>query len=170
MSAPKLQPALLGGAVLGVLSALPFVNVANCCCIWVITGGVVAAWLMQQHHPLPVTAGDGATVGLLAGLFGAVVWAVLYLPIHAVTGSMQQRMIGRALSNAAELPPAVQQALEQAERGGGSVVFLMIGFVFMLFVSAIFSTLGGLVGAMLFQKTAPPQPPGSLVPPLPPTP
>jgi hypothetical protein len=40
----KLQPALIGGLVTGVLSALPFVNILNaCCCLWVVTGGVVAA-------------------------------------------------------------------------------------------------------------------------------
>lgn len=155
MSAPKLQPALLGGAVLGVLSALPVVNLANCCCIWIVTGGVLAAWLMQQRHPLPVTAGDGAVVGLLAGLFGSLVWAILYVPIHAMTGSLQQRMVERAMENAADLPPAVQQALEQAQAGGGGLLGLVAGFAFMLVVSAIFSTLGGLVGAMLVAREAP---------------
>lgn len=167
MPAPKLQPALLGGAVLGVLSALPIVNVANCCCIWIITGGVLASWLMQQRHPLPVTAGDGAVVGLLAGLVGSVVWAVLYLPIHAMTGSLQQRMVERAMESAADLPPAIAQALEQAQAGGGGVFGLVAGFAFMLVVSAIFSTLGGLVGAMLVARQAPVT---SDVPPAPPMP
>jgi hypothetical protein len=31
----------------------------------------------------------------------------------------------------------------------------IIGFVFMLFLGAIFSTVGGLIGAMVFRKTAP---------------
>lgn len=168
MPPPKLQPALLGGAVLGVLSALPVVNVANCCCIWIVTGGVLAVWLMQQRHPLPVTAGDGAVVGLLAGLFGSVVWAILYLPVHAVTGSLQQRMVERAMENAAELPTAVQRALEQAQAGGGGLFGLIVGFAFMLVVSAIFSTLGGLVGAMLVARQAPPVTP--YVPPTPPLP
>ncbi len=39
----KMQPALIGGVILGVLSAVPFVNALNClCCLWVIAGGVVA--------------------------------------------------------------------------------------------------------------------------------
>ena len=42
MGPNKLQPALLGGAVLGVLSALPFINFANCCCIWFIIMPAVA--------------------------------------------------------------------------------------------------------------------------------
>jgi len=39
----KLQPALLGGLFIGVLSTLPYVSRLNgCCCLWVITGGVLA--------------------------------------------------------------------------------------------------------------------------------
>jgi hypothetical protein len=155
MSASKLQPALLGGAVLGVLSALPVVNVANCCCIWIVTGGVLAAWLLQQGQPLPITPGDGAIVGLLAGVFGALVWAVLYVPIRALTGSLQQRMIERALENASDLPPALLPMLERAQHEGAGLVAFVLGFLFRLVLCATFSTLGGLVGAMLVARKAP---------------
>ena len=37
----QLQPALVGGLVMGVLSALPLVNLGNlCCCFWVVSGGL----------------------------------------------------------------------------------------------------------------------------------
>ena len=55
-----------------MLSALPVINLANCCCAWVLFGGALASYLMQQDHPVPITAGDGAIVGLLAGVVGAV--------------------------------------------------------------------------------------------------
>ena len=70
----KLQPALFGGLFIGVLSALPIINIGNCCCLWVIGGGVLATYLMQQNHPYPISAADGALVGLLAGLIGGC-WA-----------------------------------------------------------------------------------------------
>ena len=64
----KLQPALLAGLVLGVLSSLPIVSAGNCCCgLWFVTAGVLAAWLMQQNQPFPIALGDGALVGLLDG-------------------------------------------------------------------------------------------------------
>ena len=47
--APRLQPALYAGAFIGVLSALPFVNIANCCCLWVISGGVLLAFDSQAE-------------------------------------------------------------------------------------------------------------------------
>jgi len=60
--APKFQPALFGGLFIGVLSALPIINIGNCCCLWVIGGGVLATYLMQQNHPYPIAAADGALV------------------------------------------------------------------------------------------------------------
>ena len=70
------------------------------------------------------------------------------------------------MENASELPPAIAQALESSQRAGGAVLGLLIGFGFMLVVSAIFSTLGGLLGAMLVARPAP----ASSIPPPPPTP
>jgi len=56
-----------------VLSALPIVGAANaCCCLWVVSGGLLAAYLLQQDRQQPITAGDGAIVGLLAGISGAI--------------------------------------------------------------------------------------------------
>ncbi len=72
MPASKLQPALLGGLFIGVLSALPIISVGNClCCMWVIGGGVLAAYLLQQNQAAPISSSDGAMTGLLAGLVGA---------------------------------------------------------------------------------------------------
>jgi len=59
---------------MGVLSALPVISAGNaCCCLWVVSGGVVAAYLFQQNTSRPITPGDGAMVGLLAGFIGALV-------------------------------------------------------------------------------------------------
>ena len=52
----RLQPALLGGVFIGVLSTLPIINIGNlCCCRWVISGGALAAYLLQQNQPEPIT-------------------------------------------------------------------------------------------------------------------
>ncbi len=46
LAAPCYTPALLGGLFIGMLSALPIVSVGNCCCcLWMIGGGVLAAYL-----------------------------------------------------------------------------------------------------------------------------
>ncbi len=159
----KTQPALLGGVVMGVLSALPIVNAGNiCCCLWVVAGGVVAAYLLQQNQAAPITAADGALVGLLAGVAGAVIASLLSIPIDLMMAPMMRSLFDSALEVTETMPPALRDAIEQysQQRESGSLFFIvlqrMVGFFFLLFLGAIFSTLGGLLGAAIFRKPGPP--------------
>jgi len=167
MNPPKLVPALLGGTFIGVLSALPLVNVANCCCLWLLGGGVVAAYVMQQNHPGPIRAADGALVGLLAGIIGAFVYVLVSLPINLVMAPIVETMRGRMLQEAQDMPAEVRDAIERFGSGSASVA---IGFVMNLFLGMVFSTLGGLLGAALFKKASPPAVPPSAPGPWPPPP
>src|SRR5437588_622051 len=50
----KMKPALIGGVILGILSAIPFVNIPNiCCCAWAIVGGIIAANIYIKNSPAP---------------------------------------------------------------------------------------------------------------------
>jgi hypothetical protein len=155
---------LYGGIAIGVLSALPVVNIVNlCCCAWVVFGGALAAYLMQQNYPGPVNAGDGAIVGLMAGAIGAVVGSVLAIPISMAMGPFQADMLERVLQSAEDMPPEVRGILDQM-RGGmmtGAAVGLAFVFslLFSLFFYAVFGLLGGLLGAVMFRKNTPPPPP-----------
>jgi hypothetical protein len=165
MPASKLQPALLGGLFIGVLSALPVISIGNCfCCAWVIGGGMVAAYLLQQNQSTPINAGDGAVVGLLAGLFGAVIHLVLSIPIGLMFGPMQADLMQRITSSAGEIPPELRPMIEQMQQNAGfTIVGALFSFVFMVIVGVAFGALGGLLGAMFFKKDGPPPP----APPLP---
>jgi len=150
---PKLQPALLGGLLIGVLSALPFVSVLNgCCCLWVIVGGLLTTYLLQDRSPLPVTAGDAAIAGLLAGAIGALVAALVGGALMLVMGGGAESLeqiprgdlppeFGRILDRFRELPPS----------------FWYIGPVLVyLFIFPIFSMLGALLGVAIFKRQPPP--------------
>jgi hypothetical protein len=166
----KMMPALLAGLLLGVLSSLPIVSAGNCCCgLWFVTAGVLAAWLMQQNQPFPIMLGDGALAGLLASVVGTVVWGILYLPLQAVTGVWQRGFAERVLNSAGDLPEGFREVLEHSQGPGGMIASLVIGFLFMLVIGGAFTTLGGLLGALLFRKDAapPPGPPPTFVPPPP---
>ena len=145
---------------MGVLSALPIISVGNaCCCLWVISGGIVAAYLYQQNTTTPMTPADGALVGLLAGLIGALVQVVVKIPIDILVAPMEQAMVQRVL-DMGTLPPEVHDMLDRYGRGprGGAAFFILgriVGLMFWVFVGGIFSTLGGLIGALLFKKPAP---------------
>lgn len=158
MNSPrKLQPALAGGAFIGVLSALPIVQAGNCCCcLWIISGGVLAAWLMQQNHPYPIEAGDGAIGGFLAGIVSAVVWLVVSLPLQAVTAPMQAQWVERLLDRAQEMPEEVRVLIESMRDREMTLVGMALGFFLYLLLGIIFSTIGGLLGAVFFRRSEPP--------------
>ncbi|MCA1583430.1 MAG: hypothetical protein LC791_01195 [Acidobacteria bacterium] len=158
MNPPKFQPALLGGLVIGVLSALPVINLANCCCAWILFGGGLAAYLMQQNYPGRIGVGDGALVGLLAGLIGAFVWAVVSIPLNLAIGPLETRMFENVLSNP-DLPPEFRALFENFQGGMVIGAAWLVFFFLMLFICALFGMVGGLFGALMFAKDAPPPPP-----------
>lgn len=164
MTPVKTQPALLGGVAIGVLSALPVINIANCCCAWILLGGALAAYLMQQNHPERIEVGDGAIVGLLAGVSGAFVWLVLSIPITIAMAPLQSRMTSRMLENASQMAPELRTLLQGLSGGPTIGLGLLFGFLIMLFVSTLFGMLGGLFGTLIFRKG-----PSVIPPPIPPT-
>jgi hypothetical protein len=74
-------------------------------------------------------------------------------------------MLGRVLEMAGSMPPEMRDALGRYAGSNGDfsiglvIVRKAAELIMWLFVGAIFSTLGGLIGAMLF-RTTPPQTPG----------
>jgi len=161
MRASKLQPALLGGLVIGTLSALPVISMGNCvCCLWVVLGGLIATYLLQQAQPTPVEGVDGAITGLLAGLVGAVVGSLLSIPIQMLMGSMQGDLLRRVLDQGGgDMPAEMRDALQSMARGGVGGALMLIGFVMSLIVNAIFGAIGGLLGTVMFKPAYPPPPP-----------
>jgi hypothetical protein len=155
----KLQPALFGGLFIGVLSALPIINIGNCCCLWVIGGGVLATYLMQQNHAYPIAAADGALVGLLAGLLGGVLGTLLSIPIEMVMGPFQKQFMERILSSRQDIPEETRRLLENMNVGAVAIMFKL---VFSVFVGAVFGMLGGLLGVALFKKKDLPPAPGTV--------
>lgn len=165
MSPAKFQPALLGGVVIGVLSALPVIGVANCCCgAWILFGGGLASYLMQQNHPEPIHIGDGVIVGLLAGVIGAFVWLIVSVPIGMALAPFQSQFTQEALRNATDMAPELRELLESFSNGPVIGLGMLVGFFLMLAISTMFGMLGGLFGALLFRKSPPPVVP----PPIPP--
>lgn len=144
----KLKPALLGGLVVGLVSAIhsliPFVSA--CCCIWALVGGALAAFLYIKGSSVPVKIGDGAIVGALAGVVGGIIYVVIYLPISLLWGMAAMQ--------------------EQLNRSGVQIPFsgsllVIVGSIIGAIVLVLLSTLGGVIGTAIFEKRkngAPPPP------------
>jgi hypothetical protein len=157
MDSARLQPALLGGVFIGVMSALPFISAGNCCCcLWVLAGGALAVYLRQQNSPVPIDAAEGALMGLMAGFIGGIIGAILSIPIHMMMGPMQEEWVRRIIAGNEEIPPEARDAIERFAAGSAMRV---AGMVINVVVSVIFGMLGGLLGVAIFKKNAPPPPP-----------
>jgi hypothetical protein len=151
--ASRTRPALVGGLVTGVLSALPIIYAGNvCCCLWIVAGGAVAAYLLQQQRDAPIAAGDGALVGFQAGLVGAGIYLILSIPITFVVAPMERELFERLMERAGSMPPPLQEYVGSSI---GLAARVVLGFVLMLVLGAIFSTVGGILGAVIFRTPQP---------------
>ena len=168
MNQSKLQPVLFGGLFIGVLSGLPIVSIGNfCCCLWVVGGGALTAWLLQRDRSDPLPLDEGALGGFLAGVAGAVVYVAVSIPIAFVTAPLQRGMMEFALDSGADVPPDVREMIESVGASESILLGAVVFFGFYLIAGMIFSTLGGLFGALLFRPSPPPPGSSAPVPPLP---
>lgn len=161
----KLQPALLGGLAIGVASAVPLVNCANClCCAWAIAGGFLAAYLYFKDVPGSPEPpyGDGAILGAMAGAIGAVVTLIISIPIQLVANSIgfqnDPEQMREMFEQIEGLPPEAQDMMIQVF-GGSGMAALLFGFLFNIVLFTIFAAVGGLIGVAVFQKKTPPTAP-----------
>ncbi|HVP91448.1 MAG TPA: hypothetical protein VMS75_09540 [Terriglobales bacterium] len=152
-----LVPALIAGAAAGVLSAVPLVNCL--CCLWIIGGGVLAAYLLADRTPGSLTAGDGALVGALTGMAAAVVSSIIELPLRPFNEAFVRRLAA-GLSRFTQQMPS--QWRDLVERGNTPRVFSPGLFLLNLFITAaIFAALGvlgGVIGVSIFGRKKAPLP------------
>ena len=153
----KLIPALIGGCVMGVLSTIPIINMGNClCCMWILLGGAVGVYFYQRDFPpgSTFTSGDGAIVGLLSGIFGALFSTFLGYFFMAIGDfNPAKDILEGLLESRGDLSPEVEELLEDLQDSGFiSPFFVFIGFFFNLIIDALFGTIGGVIGAAIFGK------------------
>ncbi len=141
----KIKPALIGGGAIGLLlvltaliSVLPIPFLGCCKCIWPIAGGLLATMLYVKASPSPVTILDGVIVGALAGLIGALIHAIIGLPItYFMVGVEAMELQARRINSDFPLTGIVLFAITS-----------ILGF----FVFIVLSTIGGLIGVPIFEK------------------
>lgn len=167
----KLQPVLIGGLVLGLGSLIPVVSYGNlCCCGWGIAGGALAAYLLVKRSPvLPISTGDGASAGALAGVVGSLIYLIIGVPISllrwdALIAQMDQRA---NLADAASRELMIQIV---ATMQNYPVLIALAFWLLFAIVCICAAAVGGLIGVSIFEKRKgqyPPQqpPPGPGFPP-----
>ena len=158
----KLKPALIGGVVLGLLSVIPSVNFANiCCCLWALVGGALATNLYVKNSPTPASAGDGAILGVLAGLIGGAIVLVIGIPVQLAVGASMNTMIANFVES---VNPQQAEMMRQQIAAGSTVVGAIVNQIISAVVLFIFAIIGGLLGVPIFEKRK-----GNMTPPPPPS-
>jgi hypothetical protein len=141
---PRLQASLLAGLFIGIVSALPLVNVANlCCCLWVVVGGLLTTYLRQQGRSTAIESTDAALSGLAAGAVGAIINLVFSLLMFTMAGDIAASIRSTA-EQLPQLPPDVRDRMMTFDAGPGFVLLMM---------------LGALLGLIVFKKPATPATP-----------
>jgi hypothetical protein len=165
-----LKSTLLAGVVTGVIAALPFVDVFNCCtcCSLVVLGGFLASMLYSRecraaNHPF--RPANGAVVGLVAGAFYAVTVTIVGLLFMVTVGQPgAEWLLGAAYEALQSNPDVPAESLEQLEAareelGQLNAWKVIQSFLLAVLVGAVFSTIGGLIGGAMFKVEAAPAPP-----------
>lgn len=162
-----IKSALAAGIVIGLLSGLPFIEFGNCfCCMWVVLGGILGAYLNQSFGRKGTGPGKGLAIGVGAGLLGAVLKVVLSLAFMAAglsTGDVIGPRLVRLIPEEAmeqhlrKLPPAEQAKQREQLRliKDGKMpseipweqVPVQAGVTVFMYV--LFAGVGGLVGGLL---------------------
>ncbi len=155
---PRMEmPALIGGTFSGVLSAIPFISCL--CCLWVIGGGLLAAYLLSKDSKDSLTTGDGAIVGVFAGIIGAVLNTIVSIPFNAMMrNSERMRAILDQVSEIVQdLPAGMEDLFESGPFSGTfSLAWTLLGLVVSMVIFSAFSILGGIIGVSIFKKKSDP--------------
>jgi hypothetical protein len=163
----KLQPALLGGLVLGLGSVIPVVSYGNlCCCGWGIVGGALAAYLLIRRSPvLPIRKGEGASTGALAGVVGSLVYLVIGVPLSLLQWSALLAQLEERADNVQDVAAREMMAQIVAAMQDHPVLIVLAIWLMFTIVGVGVSSLGGLIGVAIFEKRKgqqyPPQAPPS---------
>jgi hypothetical protein len=145
-----LKPALMGGAALGLLSAIPIVNFVNCfCCIWVLAGGGLASWQLDKQRPGSLTYGDGALVGGLSGLIGAVVATLVGVPLQMLLMT-PERMVALIERFVPNLPDQARQQIMDGFQLSLSSILLQLVMNMVLF--GLFALAGGILTVAILNR------------------
>jgi hypothetical protein len=140
--------ALIAGAVLGVVGSLPVLNLVNCIlCIYVWLTGALAIIFYRRYEKgqMTLSMGQAAGLGAVAGLFGAVFGALIYL----LTGWLSTPIFN-----------SLARALQVGDlpfRSGGIAELLIttsVFFVLDLVLYPLFGALGAMIAASFMKRPA----------------
>ncbi len=166
----KIRVAVIAGALIGVVSGVPGLNLINCCCCaGVVLGGLLSIYLyLQEFTPqmVPLESSDALILGIITGVVGAFSVTTVELVIRALFGgigdeftmSFLDQLIGW-MEESGNVPPEVademRNQMEQSLEGSDSFFGIVSGLFITLILYPIFATLGAMLGYAIFKPKRP---------------
>lgn len=138
------------GLFLAILTFLLSVLLGPFIVIWMLVAGAIAVWLYAKRTGSPLTAGNGARLGWITGLFTFLISLVLVsitalaLSDQAFVDAFLAQMRQRGAENTAQ---ELVSALQSPDK-----IFLVV--VQMFLYCGLLPVLGGLLGAKLFRGSS----------------
>ena len=153
------RPALIAGAVGGLVSSIPIIKVANCCGLWVILAVIWAAYMYKNENGY-VDIGPGAALGAITGGIVGFVSGFLSLGFLAILGPQNYyRSKVMDIYNKVGVP-VENVPTEQLTSAKISIISIIVGIVASIFVGAL---VGLIMGAIWQKPKTPPAPSGNVI-------
>jgi hypothetical protein len=123
--------------------------------MWVLGGGGIATYLLNKQRPFGLTYGDGAFVGVLSGVFGAVVATLVSIPVKLVSARFfesQQEAIEEAFRDVPEFEGPLRELMLRVASPEISATTILFTFLMNLLVFALFAMIGGILMVALLER------------------
>ena len=148
----KWKAIIVGGLIVGLTPFVPLLNLA--CCLTPIIGGVVAVAVYKGSQPPELNNNDGVVLGVMCGITGTVLYAVLAVPLALFVGRIVGGFFARFLPDFTDLPGNVRQLLQGIFSNLGNLIgiILLARIISQLAISIVFGIIGGLIGVALFRR------------------
>ncbi|MGB4704332.1 MAG: hypothetical protein WBI18_04560 [Candidatus Saccharicenans sp.] len=146
-----IMPALIAGALAGVISSIPFFHCL--CCLWILAAGVLASYLAitrYSPHPESIKSGDALLAGVLAGIFAAIISLIIKTIWHEFYLNWTERFLA-AISRFAEDSTADWESWLETARGRQTPLNLLLDLLLTSIIYAVLGAIGGLMGFSLFK-------------------
>lgn len=143
------SPAILVGAISGLISSIPIFNCL--CCLWIIIGAAFSVRLLVSKSGNQIKTGDAILTGLLTGMVASLVNAVLEIPLRPVYLSIFSRFIESMSQFMEELPPGWENLTQMKYEGFNLFIFFM-NLLLSSILFSFFGAIGGLIGYSLFRN------------------
>lgn len=158
----RTQSVLIGGLVVGLLSTSVLGLINLLCCAGVIIGAMIGVWHYTEEHQITIPSGQGALIGTLCGVVGAVVAGVLNQILIVIGLDFAQAMQESMVQNFGMSADQLEQMQQMQGSQQGSLLWIIGGTLFNMVLFAVFGAVGGAIGASVFQKGdgPPARPPG----------